>query len=141
MIPNNNPTANIGLRREKRNLSTIKPSYTDIADLEILCNHCTSFDKEGNIQKVIMRHDTRNELYACDRCPRVVSEKQVRYVMRLELPEFYNYEKVTSKENVDDVNKERQAHEKFVIRAINSESPSDLIKRTGVKVVKNKKNY
>lgn len=139
MIPNNNPTANMGLNREKRNLSTIKPSYTDIADLEILCNHCTYFDQDNNIHKVIMRHDIRNELYACEQCPRVIDEKQVRYVMRTELPEYYNYEKVTTKENVDNINKERQAHEKFVIRAINSESPNDLVKRTGVKVVRNKK--
>ena len=141
MINRNNPTSNSRLSQRKTGVSTVKPSFTELRDLEILCNNCTKFDKDGYfIHKVLMKHDTRNELYACQECPRIVSEYQVKHVMRLELPEYHNYEKSPTKDNILRVNKDRQDSEKFVIKAINAESPTELMKRTGAKVVKNKRD-
>jgi hypothetical protein len=134
----NNPTGDKRLSQigGGRTISTVKPTESDLRDLEIICNHCTTFDSEGYfVNKVIMRHDSRNEGYYCEKCPRVVSEDQVRYAMRLELPEYHNYEKVPSKDNIEKINSERQHNEKFVIKAINSQSPDDLIKRSAAKVV------
>jgi hypothetical protein len=141
MFFRNNATANKNLSQIGPKISTVKPSQSEMRDLEIICNHCTTFNKEGYfVNKVIMRHDQRNELYACEKCPRVVSEDQVRYVMRLELPEFHNYEKTPDRDNIDKINKERQHNEKFVIKAINSQSPDDLMKRSAAKVVNNNNN-
>ena len=82
-----------------------------------------------------MVHDERNELYRCPNCNSVTSENQVRYAMRLELPEYIYYDKT---KDIKEVKKQRESEEKFIIQPINSTSPTDLLKKTSVRAVKNK---
>ena len=131
----NNPTANRGLQKVETKFSPIKASINDIKDLNILCTKCTNFDQNKALKKVYMKHDARNELYRCDICNSVISEIQVRHAMRLELPEYIYYDKT---KNIQDVKKQREDEEKFIIQPINSTSPTDLLKKTSVRAVKNK---
>ena len=55
--------------------------------------------------------------------------------MRLELPEYIYYDKT---KNIQDIKKQREDEEKFIIQPINSTSPTDLLKKTSVRAVKNK---
>jgi hypothetical protein len=131
----NNPTANRGLQKVETKYNPIKASISDIKDLNILCTKCTIFDKDNALKKVYMRHDERNELYECPNCNSVHSENQIRHAMRLELPEYIYYDKT---KNIKDIKKQREDEEKFVIQPINSTSPTDLLKKTSVRAVKNK---
>lgn len=130
-----NPTANTRLRPIDTKYNPIKTSISDLKDLNILCTNCTVFEsKDKVLKKVYMNHDQRNELYRCPQCNRVHSENQIRYALRLELPEFIHYDKT---KNIKEVNKEREEHEKFIIQPINAQSPSDLLKKTTIRAVKN----
>jgi Zn-finger protein len=132
----NNPTANQGLRKRKETqYSPIKTSISDLKDLNIICPRCTTYDKDKALKKVYMKHDDRNELYECPNCHTVTSDNQVRYAMRLELPEYIYYDKT---KNIKDVKEQRESEEKFIIQPINSTSPTDLLKKTSVRAVKNK---
>jgi hypothetical protein len=53
----------------------------------------------------------------------------------LELPEYIYYDKT---KNIKDVKEQRESEEKFIIQPINSTSPTDLLKKTSVRAVKNK---
>ena len=129
-----NPTANRNLQQINTNYNAIKSSVSDIKDLNILCTKCTVFDKDKALKKVYMRHDARNELYQCPNCNSVHSERQIRYVMRLELPEYIYYDK---NKDIKDIKQQRESEEKFIIQPINSQSPTDLLKKVGVRSVKN----
>lgn len=130
----NNPTANRGLQKINTNYNAIKTSISDLKELNILCTKCTIFDKDKALKKIYMKHDSRNELYRCPNCNSVYSERQIRYAMRLELPEYIYYDKT---KEIKDINKQRQQEEKFIIQPINSQSPTDLLKKVGVRAVKN----
>ena len=130
----NNPTGNRSLQKTNTNYNPIKPSISDIKDLNILCTRCTIFDKDKALKKVYMQHDSRNELYRCLNCNSVHSENQIRHAMRLELPEYIYYDKT---KNIKDIKEQRISEEKFIIQPINSQSPSDLLKKTTVRAVKN----
>ena len=132
----NNPTANRGLRRIKEtSYSPIKTSISDLKDLNILCTKCTIYNKDKALKKVYMKHDERNELYQCPNCKSVIGENQVRHAMRLELPEYIYYDKT---KDIQDVKKQREEEEKFIIQPINATSPTDLLKKTSVRAVRNK---
>jgi hypothetical protein len=131
----NNPTANRGLQKVETKYNPIKTSVSDLKDLNIICPRCTIYDKDKALNKVYMKHDDRNELYRCPNCNSVTSDNQVRYAMRLELPEYIYYDKT---KDIKDVKKQRESEEKFIIQPINSTSPTDLLKKTSVRAVKNK---
>ncbi len=131
----NNPTANRGLQKVETKFSPIKTSISDLKDLNLICPRCTVYDKGKALKKVYMVHDERNELYRCPNCNSVTSENQVRYAMRLELPEYIYYDKT---KDIKEVKKQRESEEKFIIQPINSTSPTDLLKKTSVRAVKNK---
>jgi len=131
----NNPTANRGLQKVETKFSPIKTSISDLKDLNLICPRCTIYDKGKALKKVYMVHDERNELYRCPNCNSVTSENQVRYAMRLELPEYIYYDKT---KDIKEVKKQRESEEKFIIQPINSTSPTDLLKKTSVRAVKNK---
>lgn len=131
----NNPTANRGLQKVETKFSPIKTSISDLKDLNLICPRCTIYDKGKALKKVYMIHDERNELYRCPNCNSVTSENQVRYAMRLELPEYIYYDKT---KDIKEVKKQRESEEKFIIQPINSTSPTDLLKKTSVRAVKNK---
>jgi len=131
----NNPTANRGLQKVETKFSPIKTSISDLKDLNLICPRCTIYAKGKALKKVYMVHDERNELYRCPNCNSVTSENQVRYAMRLELPEYIYYDKT---KDIKEVKKQRESEEKFIIQPINSTSPTDLLKKTSVRAVKNK---
>lgn len=131
----NNPTANRSLQKVNSNYNVVKTSISDLKDLNILCTKCTVFEgKDKALNKIYMRHDERNELYQCPNCNSVTSERQIKYAMRLELPEFIYYDKT---KDIKDVKKQREQEEKFIIQPINSQSPTDLLKKVGVRAVRN----
>lgn len=129
-----NPTANRGLQQVNSNYNAIKTTISDLKELNILCTKCTIFDKDKALKKVYMKHDIRNELYQCPNCNSVHSERQIKYAMRLELPEYIYYDKG---KDIKDIKQQREAEEKFIIQPINSQSPTDLLKKVGVRAVKN----
>ncbi|HTH20985.1 MAG TPA: hypothetical protein VL854_02095 [Nitrososphaeraceae archaeon] len=129
-----NPTANHRLQHTETKYNPIKSSVNDLKDLNILCTRCTVFDKDKALKKMYMVHDGRNELYRCPQCNNVHSENQIRNAMRLELPEYIYYDK---SKNINDVKRQREEEEKFIIQPINAQSPTDLLKKTSVRAVKN----
>lgn len=131
-----NPTANKGLRKIETKYNPIKSTASDMNSLEILCTKCTIFDKDNIINKVLMKHDDRNELFRCvNNYNHVHSDNQIRYALKLQLPEYIHYNK---KKTVKDINTERQEHEKFIIEPINAQSPTELSAKQRVKAIKNK---
>jgi len=132
-----NPTMNKGLRKIESKYNPIKSSSSDIKDLEVFCSNCTKFDKDSNIiNKVLMKHDDRNELFRCvNNFHHVYSDNQIRYALKLQLREYIHYDK---KKPINDINKEREEHEKFSIIPINSQSPTELLNKDRVKAVRNK---
>ena len=128
----NNPTANRGLQQVETKYNPIKYSVSDLKSLNILC---TNFDKENAIKKVYMIHDERNELYRCpnSHSNNVISENQVRYALRLELPEYIHYDRTR---NINEIKKQREEEEKFIIQPINAQSPINLANKVGVRAVK-----
>ena len=134
---NDNPTANRGLRKIETKYNPVKSSgSTDISNLEILSMKCTVFDKDDILKKVLMKYDERNELFRCVNIyNHVHSANQIRYALKLQLPEYIHYNK---KKTVKDINIERQEHEKFIIHPINEQSPTDLASKDRVKAVRNK---
>lgn len=132
---NDNPTANRTLRKIETKYNPIKSNVSDLSDVEILCKRCTVFDKDDVLVKQLMDHDTRNELFKCTKCNNVHSENQIRYALKMKLPEYIHYNRA---KKITDINKERQEHEKFIIEPINAQSPSDLLRKNVVKAVKNK---
>ena len=129
-----NPTANRNLQQVNSNYNAIKTTISDLKDLNILCTKCTIFDKDKALKKVYMRHNERDELYQCTNCNSVISDRQIKYAMRLELPEYIYYDKT---KDIKDVKQQREQEEKFIIQPINSQSPTDLLKKVGVRAVKN----
>ncbi len=129
----NNPTANRSLRNIETKYSPIKSSINDLKDLNILCTRCTIFEKDSALKKVYMAHDERNELYRCPQCNNVHSDNQIKYAMRLELPEYIYYDK---NKPIKDIKKQREEEEKFIIQPINIQSPSDLMNKIGARAVK-----
>ena len=131
-----NPTANRGLRKIETKYNPIKSSSSDISTLEILCPKCTIFDKDSILNKVLMKYDDRNELFRCvNNYNHVHSANQIRYALKLQLPEYIHYNK---KKTVKDINTERQEHEKFIIHPINEQSPIELGSKDRVRAVRNK---
>lgn len=132
----NNPTANRGLQQIETKYSPIKSSVSELKNLNLLCMRCTVFEKDGEqaLKKVYMLHDERNELYRCPQCNNVNSENQIKYALRLELPEYIYYDKT---KDIKEIKKQREEEEKFIIRPINEISPDDLSKKVGVRAVKN----
>ena len=134
-----NPTGNRTLRNVETKYNAVKSTLSDLSNIEVLCTRCTILDKNDSdiiVKKVLMNHDTRNELHRCPICNDVYSDKQIRYAMKLELPEYIHYNKA---KNVNDLNKEREEHERFVIEPINSQSPTDLLKRNPIKSINKNK--
>lgn len=131
----NNPTANRSLQQVETKYNSIKSSVYDLKNLKLLCTRCTGFEKDQALNKVYMIHDERNELYRCPQCNNVSSENQIRYALRLELPEYIYYNKG---KDIKEIKKQREEEEKFIIRPINEYSPDDLSRKTGVRTVKNK---
>lgn len=136
-----NPTQNRTLNNIETKYNVVRSTSSDLSNLEILCTRCTIFDKNDSgiiVKKVLMRHDTRNELHKCPICNDTYSDNQIRYAMKLELPEYIHYNKKLT--NVKDLNKEREEHERFVIEPINSQSPGDLSKRNPIKSISGGRN-
>lgn len=129
-----NPTANHKLQQIDTKYNPIK-AVSGLKDLKLLCTRCTVFENETALKKIYMDHDERNELYRCSNCNNVHSESQVRYALRLELPEYIYYDKTR---NITDVAKQREREEKFIIQPINIQSPTDLLNKVGVRAIKNK---
>lgn len=130
-----NPTGNRTLRNTETKYNAIKSNISNLSNIEVLCTRCTVFDKNDSgiiIKKVLMKHDTRNELHRCPICNDVYSDKQILYAMKLELPEYIHYNKA---KKLTDLNKEREEHERFVIEPINSQSPTDLLKKNPIKSI------
>jgi hypothetical protein len=120
----NNPTANRSLRNIETKYSPIKSSINDLKDLNILCTRCTIFEKDSAL---------KDELYRCPQCNNVHSDNQIKYAMRLELPEYIYYDKTKP---IKDIKKQREEEEKFIIQPINMQSPSDLMNKIGARTVK-----
>lgn len=138
MIPRNNPTASRGLRSEFADgkASGIKPKYTSLSELRILCASCTVFDQnEKAVKRVELRHEKLHALYRCPICNKAYSEKQIKYVLKLDLPEYIYYDEGSPKD-VEEINREREETEKFVIKPINADSPTARSKRKVAKVIK-----
>lgn len=139
MIPRNNPTSNRALFTDNlTKTNAVKPKYSNMKELEILCmsNICTTFDKNGKLDRRIkFRHDTRNERYVCDVCGDVVSEKELNYVVKAELPEYKIYDEESPK-NIKEIDEERERDEKYMIKPINMESPFEKSKKRVAKVIK-----
>lgn len=130
-----NPTANRSLRKIETKYNPIKSNISDLSNLEVLCKRCTVLDKDAILTKVLMDHDTRNELFKCPKCGNVHSENQIRYALKMKLPEYIHYNKARK---ITDVQKDREEHEKFIIEPINAQSPSDIQRKVPIKAVKNK---
>lgn len=65
---------------------------TDMQDLDILCDKCSVVDKKGKIiVKHLFKYISRDELFKCLNCHRVISESQVRYVLKMEIEEHIQY--------------------------------------------------
>jgi hypothetical protein len=124
----------------KTGYTPVKVNRQPMSELKILCekNTCTRFTPDGKaIDKVFMKYDSRNELFRCERCPNVVSEKTVRYVMKLELPEYIHKEEINDeKKTVEDIQHERESTERFIIEPISNVPPGELRKKRLARVVK-----
>lgn len=108
--------------------TAIKPKE-NLSKLDLICPHCTRFKDAAKsiiLKKVGLRHDERNERFVCDVCHQVTPEKVVRYYLKLDLPEYVAYEDTKP---VEQIVKEREEQEKFVIEAINQDSPLTKKKR------------
>lgn len=106
----------------------IKPKV-NISELEVICTNCTKFKddtKKVIVEKIITKYDGRNELFRCPRCNKVYPEKVVRYYLKLDLPEYVHYEDTKP---VKQVLEEREEQEKFILEAINQDSPITRKKR------------
>lgn len=138
MILRNNPTASIGLVSDftKSNVSPVKPRHNDLDDHDILCASCTVFDSERKaVKRELLWHDIRNERFVCRNCNKTYSERQIRHVLRLDLPEYTYYDENSNKD-IQEIDKEREKNEKWVVRPINSESPEVKSKKKAAKVIK-----
>lgn len=138
MTLRNNPTASTKLQSNftDSRISGIKPKYTGLSDLNLLCAFCTVFDTDKKaVKRVELWHDQRNERFVCRICNKTYSERQVRYVLKLDLPEYVYYDEKSNKD-VNEIDKEREQTEKFVIRPINAESPEFKSKKRAAKVIK-----
>lgn len=141
MIPRNNPTASTKLRSNfydegRGNISPIKSKYTGLGDINILCASCTVFDTDKKaVKRVMLKHDKRNELFRCPICNKTYSERQVRYVLKLDLPEYIYHDEDSSKD-IQEIDKDREKNEKWVVRPINAESPEFKSKKKAAKIIK-----
>lgn len=139
MIPRNNPTASpTGLNSNfsDKKISAIRTKYNDLSDVNILCASCTVFDTEKKaVKRVLLRHDVRNELFQCPVCNKTYSDRQIKYTLKLDLPEYIYYDEGDAKE-IEEIDKERVQTEKWVVKPINAESPDFKSKRRAAKVIK-----
>lgn len=137
MLQRNNPTSN-RLQSQIGKTSGIKPSRGKMSDMNILCmtNTCTTFDKDGKtVKRVLMLHEPRNELYRCPNCNKVVTERELRYVISADLPDYVYYDEKSPK-NINEIDTEREQLERYMVKPINAESPMDRGKKRAVRVIK-----
>jgi transposase-like protein len=138
MIPRNNPTASPRLQSNfsDSRVSPIKSKYNGLGDLNILCASCTVFDdNKKTVKRVELWHDKRNERFVCQTCNKTYSERQIRYALKLDLPEYIYYDEGSSKD-VSEIDKEREKTEKWMIKPINSESPDSKSSKKVARVIK-----
>lgn len=139
MIPRNNKTASPFLKSQFSNTNTsgIKPSGGK-SKLTILCTNdsCTQFDKDGKaINKILMEDEARHHLYRCPNCNKTVGYEQLNYVIHAQLTEFIYHDENTNKD-IKEIEQEREATEKLMVRPINAESPQSKSRRKISKIVK-----
>lgn len=137
---NNNPTASkFGLKSkftEETNTTGIRPKYNKLSDLRILCASCTAFDENKKaVNRVELRHEKMHALFRCPLCNKAYSEREISRTLKLDLPEYIYYDEDSNRE-IDEINKDREKLEKFVIRPINMDSPDIKSKRRVAKVIK-----
>ena len=135
-----NPTASkFGLRskfNEETNTTGIKPKYNTLKDLRILCASCTSFDENKKaVNRVEFRYENMHALFRCPLCNKAYSEREISRTLKLDLPDYIYYDEDSNRE-IDEINKDREKLEKFVIRPINMDSPDIKSKRRVAKVIK-----
>lgn len=138
MIPRNNPTASYGLKSEFSNgkASGIKPRYSSLNDLRILCASCTTYDENKRaVNRIELRYEKMHALFRCPVCNRAYSEREINRVLKLDLPEYIYYDQDSNKD-VSEINQERERSEKFIIKPINSDSPDLKSRRKVAKVIK-----
>ena len=141
MQPKNNPTASkFGLKSkfaEETHTTGIRPQkYNKLSDLRILCASCTTFDEDRKaVNRVELRHEKMHVLFRCPLCNKAYSEREISRTLKLDLPEYIYYDEDSNRE-IDEINKDREKLEKFVIRPINIDSPDTKSKRRVAKVIK-----
>lgn len=142
MIPqqrntNRNPTASSRLKMDdSKPISAVGPKYKGLSDVNILCASCTVFDMDKKaVKRVLLTHDSRNELFRCPICNKTYSEKMVRHVMKLDLQEYIYHDEYSNKD-IQEVDKERERTEKWSIKPINSESPESKSKKKVARTIK-----
>jgi hypothetical protein len=113
-------------------------SYGQMADLDIICNHCSVFDSKAVLRvKRVMRYDARNERFICETCRRVVGEKQVRTVLHLNEEEYIHYEKATP---IRQTLQKRMDKENYIIKPNNPVPLNDPSLRARAIVLNNRNN-
>lgn len=140
MIPRNNPTASPTPLKSnfssETNTTGIRPKYNKLSDLRILCASCTVFDEQRRaVNRVELRHEKMYALFRCPQCNKAYSEREISRTLKLDLPEYIYYDEDSNRE-IDEINKDREKLEKFVIRPINIDSPDVKSKRRVAKVIK-----
>lgn len=121
------------------NYQAIKPTkgQTPIDQLQVMCTHCSQFDSVTNrsVMKVMMKYDSRNEMYRCERCNKAVSNSTIAYTLKLDLPQYIYWQDEEDKD-LDTLLKERDEEEKYTIVSIVSEPPNRISKKKIAKVIK-----
>jgi hypothetical protein len=111
-------------------------SRTQMSDLDIICNTCTVFDSKSVMKvKQLMKYDARNERFVCQQCRKVVSEKQVRSVLNLNIEEYIYYEPSTP---VRKTIQKRMDSENYVIKPNNPVPLNDPSRATRAIVINNR---
>ena len=108
-----------------------------MTDLDIICNRCTVFDSRGKIVlKSLMKYDARNERFICEKCRRVVGEKQVRTALHLNQEEYIHYEPMTP---VKQTIQRRLDKENYIIKPNNPVPLNDPSRTPRAVVINNRR--
>jgi hypothetical protein len=96
------------------------------------------FDSKAILKvKQVMKYDGRNERFVCEKCRRVVGEKQVRSKLNLNEEEYVYYEKSTP---IKQTLQKRMDRENYIIKPNNPVPLNDPSLRARAIVLNNRNN-
>jgi len=121
--------------RIKKSYSPVKGTKEKFSSLKLLCMKCTRFsDKDEALEKHYFEYDDRGARFICHICNTTINEKQVKEVLKLDLPEYIYYD--DAKKEVNEVLKQREEEERFIIKPMNTDTPAIKKRKRGVRVIK-----